>query len=309
MISKWISHARCWKRPGVVHVLAELAERLAGEVVALEVAQPELELPLALVPDGVEVLEELGHVLLDPRRPVPDLPRRGHGHLALVEERPAHALHEPAGGRQRQMVGGELRRPRGVATNCIPSGEKPRGQWKSTNQKRSSSCFVNGTDFIRNHGLSRCSGFQPGYQPSRNWSTETTSAMVYAPSVCGPRPSRPCPGGTLHSGAFRRADRRPAVAGQASVDVSARSVRWIRSNRCVVDAAVGAQHVGDAVAEVERAAVEVLAAAAGLGDHQRRRRRHPTRTWRRARRRRRAGRRRRRPGTAPASRRPRAPRV
>ena len=64
------------------------------------------------------------------------------------------------------------------ATNCMPSGEKPRGQWKSTNQKRSSSAFVNGTDFIRSHGLSRCSGFQPGYQPSRNMSTETTSAMV-----------------------------------------------------------------------------------------------------------------------------------
>ena len=100
------------ERAGVAHVLAEVGERLAGEVVALEVAEAELELPLALVPDGVEVLEELRHVLLDARGAVADLPLRRDGHLALVEERPAHPLHEPAGGRQRQLVGGELRRPR-----------------------------------------------------------------------------------------------------------------------------------------------------------------------------------------------------
>ena len=51
-----------------------------------------------------------------------------------------------------------------AVTNWKPSGEKPRGQWKSTNQNRDSSSFVNGPDFIRSHGLSMCSGFQPGYQ-------------------------------------------------------------------------------------------------------------------------------------------------
>src|SRR6185295_18026454 len=44
-----------------------------------------------------------------------------------------------------------------------------------------SSSFVNGRDFIRSHGSSMCSGFQPGYQ-SRNWSTGTISAMVMTPS-------------------------------------------------------------------------------------------------------------------------------
>ncbi len=62
------------ERARVAHELAELGERLAGEVVALEVAEPELELPLALVPDGVEVLQEPGHVLPDPSGSVADLP-------------------------------------------------------------------------------------------------------------------------------------------------------------------------------------------------------------------------------------------
>ena len=112
MISKWISHARLLERARVGDVLADLGQRLAGEVVALEVAEPELELPLALFPDGVEVAEELGHVLLDARRPVADLPLRRDRHLALVEERAAHALHQAAGRRQRQLVGGELGPPR-----------------------------------------------------------------------------------------------------------------------------------------------------------------------------------------------------
>ena len=167
MISKWISHARFWNVQRVAHELAELGERLAGEVVALEVAEPELELPLPLVPDGVEVLQEARHVLPDASRPVADLPLRRDRDLALVEERSAHPLHEPAGGWQRQLVGCELGRPGGVGDELKPSGENPRGQWKSTNQNRSSSAFVNGPDFIRSHGLSMCSGFHPGYH-SRN---------------------------------------------------------------------------------------------------------------------------------------------
>src|SRR3954449_361408 len=74
----------------------------------------------------------------------------------------------------------------------MPSGEKPRGQWKSTNQNRDSSALVNGPDFIRSQGSSRCSGFQPGYH-SRNWSTGTISAMVLTPTqlVCSlPVPTR-----------------------------------------------------------------------------------------------------------------------
>src|SRR4051812_39669030 len=91
----------------------------------------------------------------------------------------------------------------------MPSGEKPRGQWKSTNQKRSSSAFVNGTDFIRSHGLSRCSGFQPGYHPSRNMSTDTTSAMVPAP--CCDRAGRAGPWADTTQHPFRDAGRHPAM--------------------------------------------------------------------------------------------------
>ena len=111
------------KRAGVVEVLTDLGQRLAGEVVALEVSEPELELPLALLPDGVEVAEELGHVLLDARRAIADLPLRGDGHLTLVEERAAHALHQAAGRRERQLVCGELRRPR-----C--SGDELEAEWR-----------------------------------------------------------------------------------------------------------------------------------------------------------------------------------
>ena len=47
------------------------------------------------------------------------------------------------------------------------------------------------------------------------------------------------------------------------------SVRRMRSNSASWTAAVGGEHVGDAPAQVERTAVEVLAATAGLGDHER----------------------------------------
>ena len=66
--SKWISHARRVERAGVDDVLADVGEGLAREVVALEVAEAELELPLPLLPDRVEVLEERRDVALDARR-------------------------------------------------------------------------------------------------------------------------------------------------------------------------------------------------------------------------------------------------
>ena len=74
--SKWISHARLWNVAGVDEVLADVGERLAGEVVALEVPEAELELPLALLPDGVEVLEEPRQVALDAGGAVAELPFR-----------------------------------------------------------------------------------------------------------------------------------------------------------------------------------------------------------------------------------------
>ena len=98
MISKWISQAAGLERAGVDDVLADLGKGLALEVVALEVAEPELELPLAFLPDGVEVAEELGHVLFDACCPVTDLPLRGDRHFALVQEWAAHALHQATGG-------------------------------------------------------------------------------------------------------------------------------------------------------------------------------------------------------------------
>ena len=98
---------------------------LPAKSIRLEVARAELELPLALGPDRVEVHEELGHVLLDAGGAVADLPRRRHRHLALVEERPAHPLHEPAGRRQRQHVGGELRRPGGVGDELHAERREP----------------------------------------------------------------------------------------------------------------------------------------------------------------------------------------
>ena len=66
--SKWISQRALVERARVDHELTDLGEGLAREVVALEVAEAELELPLARVPDRVEVLEERGDVALDPRR-------------------------------------------------------------------------------------------------------------------------------------------------------------------------------------------------------------------------------------------------
>ena len=62
MSSKWISHARRWNVRASVRNWPISASERAGEVVALEVLEAELELPLALLPDGVEVPEELGHV-------------------------------------------------------------------------------------------------------------------------------------------------------------------------------------------------------------------------------------------------------
>ena len=56
-----------------------------------------------------------------------------------------------------------------------PSGEKPRGQWKSMNQKRSSSSLTNGPLGSATHGDAVSAGVHPGYH-SRNWSAGTTSA-------------------------------------------------------------------------------------------------------------------------------------
>ena len=56
------------ERAGVDDELTDLGEGLAREVVALEVAEPELELPLPRLPDRVEVLQERGDVALDALR-------------------------------------------------------------------------------------------------------------------------------------------------------------------------------------------------------------------------------------------------
>ena len=86
------------ERAGVGEELADVGQRLAVEVVALEVLEAELELPLALLPDGVEVLEELRHVPLDAGGPEADLPRGRRGDLGLVGERPTHPLASPLPG-------------------------------------------------------------------------------------------------------------------------------------------------------------------------------------------------------------------
>ena len=86
-------------------------------------------------------------------------------------------------------MSGELRGIPSTPTEWKPSGEKPRGQWKSTNQKRDSSSLVNGPDFMRSHGSSMCSGFHPDTK-SRNRSTGTISAIGHDPQ-CRPRTKTP----------------------------------------------------------------------------------------------------------------------
>ena len=184
MISKWISHARCWNVRASMHELADVGERLAGEVVALEVARARARAPTCARPRWHR--SSAGTWACSSRcgrRGSRSPTREVIGHLALVEERSAHPLHEPAGRRQRQLVGGESGCAHGAqsVTNRKPSGEKPRGQWKSTNQNRPSSSFVNGPLRSAATESSVSSGVQPGYQ-SRNWSTGTISATA-SPSL------------------------------------------------------------------------------------------------------------------------------
>jgi hypothetical protein len=59
---------------GVGEVLPDVFERLALEVVGLEVMQAQLQLPLAFIPNGVEALEEARHRALDARGTEADFP-------------------------------------------------------------------------------------------------------------------------------------------------------------------------------------------------------------------------------------------
>ena len=89
--SKWISHARLWNVRASIEVLTDVGQRLPGEVIALEVPEAELELPLALPPDGVEVLEEPRQVALDAGGAVAELP-----HSEVVAISPSYGNGPPS---------------------------------------------------------------------------------------------------------------------------------------------------------------------------------------------------------------------
>ena len=91
------------------------------------------------------------------------------GHFTFVEEWTAHALHQASGRGERELVGRKLCRPRGVGHELQAEWGEP--AWPvevDEPEALTRPAFENGTDFMRSHGLSRCSGFHPGYQPSRN---------------------------------------------------------------------------------------------------------------------------------------------
>ncbi len=100
------------ERAGVNDVLADVGQGFTREVVRLEVAEAELELPFTLFPDRVEVLEERREISPDAGGTEAELPFGRRRDLSLVGEWSPHSLHEPLARRQRQEVRRDLRRPR-----------------------------------------------------------------------------------------------------------------------------------------------------------------------------------------------------
>ena len=176
--SKWISHARRWKARASAQEAADVGERAAGEVVRLEVAEGELQLPLALLPRGFEVAQEPRQGALEASGTKACLPLRRDGSSDAYGNGPPSRTPRPRpAGNGNPCAADWVPHAEQSVTKTNPSGEKPCGQWKSANQNRASSALVNGPGRSATHGDSMCSGVQPGYH-SRNWSTGTTSATA-----------------------------------------------------------------------------------------------------------------------------------